>query len=185
MHNSPAAPIFLIGYRGTGKTTVAKLLAARLDRDWVDSDSEIERQYGESIAKLFVERGEPAFRELEAVVVQNVCQRRGGVVAVGGGAVLREDNRAAICTAGPVVWLTASVRSLVERLAADAVTPAQRPNLTTAGTLQEIDAVLAERTPAYRACATLVIDTEGKSPAEVADEIVTKLSSSNSGEVSK
>jgi shikimate kinase len=179
MHDSPTAPIFLIGYRGTGKTTVAQLLAARLNRDWIDSDRELERQTGESIARLFVERGEPAFRELEAAFVNDLCQQVGVVVALGGGAVLRDQSRAAIRAAGPVVWLTASVTTMAGRLAADAATPGQRPNLTSAGTLPEIAAVLAERTPIYRACATLVIDTEEKSPADVADEIVTKLASSN------
>jgi len=175
MNERTTAPIFLIGYRGTGKTTVAKLLAARLNRNWVDSDGEVERRTGESIAKLFVQRGEPAFRELEAAVVRDICQRSGIVVALGGGAVLHDDNRTAICAAGPVVWLTASVNSLVARLAADEATTDQRPNLTAAGTLQEIAAVLAARTPIYRACATLVVDTEGKTPAEVANQIVANL----------
>lgn len=175
MNETHAAPVFLIGYRGTGKTAVAQLLAERLNRDWIDSDQQIERVSGESIADLFGRQGEPAFRRLEATIVQSLTERRGIVIALGGGAVLNEASRAAVRAAGPVVWLTASVQELVARLAADTATPSQRPNLTTAGTLPEIETVLAERTPIYRACATLVIDTEGKTPAEVADEIVANL----------
>jgi shikimate kinase len=175
MPDSNAAPIFLIGYRGTGKSTVAKLVAAKLNRKSIDSDEQIERVSGETIATLFIREGEPAFRGLEAAVVSSLSQQRGIVIALGGGAVLNDKSRREICAAGPVVWLTASVKTLVSRLAADEATTSQRPNLTRAGTLPEIEAVLAERTPVYRACATLVVDTESKTPAEVADEIVTKL----------
>jgi len=167
--------IFLIGYRGTGKSAVAGLLAARLGRDLLDADDEIERRAGKSIAAIFAKDGEPAFRELEAQVVADLCQQTGTVVALGGGAVLRDDNRAAIRAAGPVVWLTASVDTIAARLAADDATTSRRPNLTPAGGRAEIQAVLAERTPLYRACATLVVDTEGKTVDQVVDQIVAQL----------
>ncbi len=105
----------------------------------------------------------------------DLCRRTQLVVAPGGGAVLREASRDAMRAAGPVVWLTAGVDAVAARLAADAATDNRRPNLTSAGGRAEIEAVLAERTPIYRACATFVVDTEGKSPAEVADEIIARL----------
>ena len=168
-------PIFLIGYRGTGKSTVARQLAKRLGCDWVDADDLVEERTGRSIAQIFAAEGEPAFRELEAEVVREVCGRLRCVVALGGGAVLREDSRQSISAAGPIVWLRAGVASIMERLAADSSTKSRRPNLTSVGGREEIEAVLAARTPIYEGCATLIVDTEGKTAAEVADEIVARL----------
>lgn len=167
--------IALIGYRGTGKTTVAQALAMRLGWDWVDADVEVELRAGKSIAAIFADDGEAAFRDLEASVVADICRRTDTVLALGGGAVLREDNRLAIQKCGAVVWLQASVDAIEQRIAADPSTAARRPNLTNAGGRTEIERLLADRTPNYRACATLEVDTEGKAPAEIADEIVAKL----------
>lgn len=169
------APIFLIGYRGTGKTAVARELAGQLGFHWVDADDLIEQMTGKTIAAIFADEGEAAFREWEARVVTAVVRKRRTVVALGGGAVLREDNREAICAAGAVVWLTASVDTILERVAADSTTASRRPNLTAAGGRTEIEDVLAIRAPYYRQCATLVVDTEGKTSAEVAEEIATNL----------
>ena len=168
-------PIFLIGYRGTGKTTLAQELAARLGRDWIDADDVVEARAGKTIAAIFAEDGEAAFRDLEAQAVAELCGRTRTVVGLGGGAVLREESRRAIQAAGPIVWLTASVETIQARMATDTTTAARRPNLTNAGGRIEIEKVLAERTPIYRACATFVVDTEGKEPSEVADEIVAQL----------
>jgi shikimate kinase len=169
------APIFLIGYRGTGKTTVACELAARLGFGWVDADDVVEQRAGKSIAGIFADDGEGAFRELESEVVAALSRERRMVVSLGGGAVLREENQAAIRGAGAVVWLVASVETILERVAADATTAGRRPNLTTAGGRAEIEQLLAKRTPHYRECATLIVDTEGKTATEVADEIAAKL----------
>jgi shikimate kinase len=183
MGNSGDSPIFLIGYRGTGKTSVARELAARLGIDWVDADDIVERDAGKNIAAIFAEGGEAVFRDWEARAVAALSRpsteletgQRRAVIALGGGAVLREENRRVISGAGPVVWLTASVDTILERVAADSSTASRRPNLTTAGGRAEIESLLAVRTPLYRECATLVVDTESKTAAEVADEIAAHL----------
>jgi shikimate kinase len=167
--------VALIGYRGTGKSTVAQQLALRLGWDWVDADVEIELRAGKSIAAIFADAGEAAFRDLESDAVAELCRRERTAIALGGGAVLREENRAAIARCGAIVWLQASVDTLVERQAADATTAARRPNLTNLGVRQEVEQLLAQRTPIYRACATLEVDTEGKSPAEISAEILAGL----------
>jgi shikimate kinase len=170
-----AAPIFLIGYRGTGKTTVARELARRLAYDWIDADDRVEQRAGKSIAAIFADDGETAFRDIEAQVVADLCDGRRAVIALGGGAVLREANRKAIQGVGPVVWLTAQAATLLDRIAADQATSSRRPSLTKLGDREEIDKLLTKRTPFYRECATLIVDTEGKTAGEVAEEIVSRL----------
>jgi shikimate kinase len=167
--------IALIGYRGTGKTTIAQRLATALGWDWVDADVEVELRAGKSIAAIFADDGEPAFRDLESEVVAELCRRTRSVIALGGGAILREENRAAIGGCGAAVWLRASVEAIEQRIAADPATAARRPNLTAGGGRSEIERLLAERTPHYRACATLVVDTEGKDPAEITGEILAAI----------
>jgi shikimate kinase len=170
-----ARSIALIGYRGSGKTAVAQALATRLGWDWVDADVEVELRAGKSISAIFADDGETHFRDLEAIVVDLLCLRKETVIALGGGAILREINRKAIRGCGAVVWLQASVETLERRIAADPGTAARRPNLTASGGQGEIARLLAERTPFYRECATLEVDTEGKTPADLADEIVAAL----------
>jgi shikimate kinase len=167
--------IALIGYRGTGKTTIAQELAARLGWDWVDTDAVVELRAGKSIVAIFADEGQDAFRDLEAQVVTELCARSHVVVALGGGAVMREANREALQQCRDIVWLMASPATIERRLEGDPSTQARRPNLTNSGGRQEIERLLAERTPIYRACATLEVDTEGKAPAEIADEIVASL----------
>ncbi|MEM6798368.1 MAG: shikimate kinase [Planctomycetota bacterium] len=164
--------IKLIGYRGTGKTTVAKHLAKLCGWAWVDTDDLIEESAGKSIAAIFSGDGEPAFRDLEEQAVADACQRVQTVIALGGGAVLREENRQRLQASGPVVWLTASIETLVERLAGDDTTGTRRPNLTARGGLAEIEQVLAERAPIYDACSDLKVDTEDRAPHEIAEQIL-------------
>jgi shikimate kinase len=163
--------LLLIGYRGTGKTTVAQLLALELGWDWVDADVEIELAAGKNIAAIFLQEGEQGFRQREAEIVRTLCRRDKTVIALGGGAILREENRQAIGRAGKVVLLTASPETVWRRLQTDPATASRRPNLTTGG-FAEIAAVLAERQPVYRQCADVEVDTEGKSPQHVAAAVL-------------
>src|SRR5829696_544865 len=109
--------IALIGYRGTGKTTIAQALALRLGWDWVDADDVVELRSGKSIAAIFADEGQDAFRDLEAQVVAELCARLRVVIALGGGAVMREANRLALRQCRDIVWLTASPRTIEERVA--------------------------------------------------------------------
>ena len=167
--------IALIGFRGTGKTTIAQLLALRLGYDWVDSDVEVELALGMSIADCFAESGEARFREVESQVVAELCGRERTVLALGGGAVLAENNRQKLADCRAVVWLQASAATLENRITKDPNSAARRPNLTNHGGRTEIEVLLAQREPIYRSCATLVVDTEERDPAEIADEIVAAL----------
>ncbi len=173
---SSSDTIALIGYRGTGKTTVAQILAARLDFDWVDADVEIELRAGKSIAEIFAESGEETFRDLEAEVVTRLCGRQRTVVALGGGAILREENRKCVAGCSSVVWLKASAEVIAERLMGDPSTSARRPNLTNHGGRTEIDQLLRQREPIYRTCATLEVDTDNRDPAAIVDEIFEAIS---------
>jgi len=177
--------ITLIGYRGTGKSTVAALLGDILGCGWCDADIVLEQQLGCSIASLVRERGEPVFRDEEAVVLADLLRRFPGVLSTGGGAVLRVENREALRELGrPIVWLTAPAEVVRQRLAADPTTAARRPALAvpTAGTattfgdpLSEVTAALADREPLYRACADFQVDTSIATPAAVAAQIASWL----------
>ena len=167
----------LIGYRGSGKTSVARLLGLKLGWPWVDADVEIELQAGKSIAAIFEDDGEPAFRDLETDVVRELAARDATVIALGGGAVLRPQNREALRQRCWIAWLSATPETLCERIAACSTTPTKRPNLTSRGGIDEIIELLAERTPIYRQCADFEADTEGKTPEEVAGEILSQFGS--------
>ncbi len=169
----------LIGYRAVGKTTLARLLAERLDWDWIDADVEIERRAGKSIARILAEEGEPAFRDLEAEVIAELCRRDRLVLAAGGGAPLRPESRRAMRAAGKVVWLTARPETILARMAADATTNVRRPNLTAAPPLEEIVTLLKQREPVYRQSADWTVDTEGRTPESLVEEILKKCKVQN------
>jgi shikimate kinase len=162
--------IALVGYRGTGKSTVGRLLADRLGRPFADADREVEARAGRPIRSIFAEEGEPAFREWESRVLADLTSRPGGgVVATGGGAVLLESNRKALRDFGFVIWLSADPDTLARRLQASRRGVEDRPSLTGAGTLAEIANVLGVRTPLYREVAHAVVETAGLTVDQVAD----------------
>jgi shikimate kinase len=172
--------LVLIGYRATGKTTLARLLAERLGWRWIDADVEIERRAGKSIAEIFADDGEPAFRDLEAEVIAELARQPRLVLAAGGGAPMRLENRRAMRACGQVIWLKARPETIHARMSGDATTTARRPNLTSSGGLEEIVQLLTQRKSIYQESAHLEVDTEGKSPAQVADEIIGRLHLSDS-----
>jgi shikimate kinase len=161
--------LYLIGYRGTGKTTVARLVAAARGWPCADADEEIERRAGKSVAEIFKQQGEPAFREVEASVVAELAGRNDQVVSLGGGAILRAETRKLLKATGRTIWLTAAPQTILARLEQDAWTRLRRPALTShTSQLAEIEQLLAAREPLYRECADQIIDTEAKTPAEIA-----------------
>lgn len=164
--------ITLVGYRGTGKSTVAALLAARLGCSWCDADAVLEERLGTSIASLVRERGEGAFRDAESSILRDLLGEEKGVLATGGGVVLRADNRELLRRLGrPVVWLFASTDVIRGRLAADPLTADRRPALSGGDPLEEVAAALAAREPLYREVADAVCDTAASDPAAVAERI--------------
>jgi len=168
--------ILLIGYRGTGKTTVAQLLALRLGWSWIDTDAEIELAAGKSIREIFADQSEEVFRDRETQVLSQLSQRDEHVFALGGGAILRTENRELIRDIGQTVWLQAAAETLCSRISGDETTAERRPNLTADGGLTEIIDVLHRREPLYRECADIEVDTENMPPATVAEEILRRLS---------
>jgi shikimate kinase len=167
--------LVLIGLRGSGKTTVAWLLAQRLGWPWFDSDLEIERRAGKSIAQIFSEDGEPAFRELECTVVRELVTRSRAVLALGGGAVVRSESRQSLEHGCHVVWLQAPPELLWQRMQKDHATAQRRPPLSSAGGITEIIATLESRREVYEACANSIVQTEGRSPEEIAEAILREV----------
>lgn len=159
--------IILIGYRGSGKTTVGRRLADRLWQPFVDSDDQIVKRAGKSIKEIFEQDGEPAFRDTESAVVRDLCAMHDHVISLGGGAVLRDENRAAIKAGGhKVIYLRCDPEVLYQRIHADPATSANRPNLTAAGGLDEVKHLLATREPLYRETMTAELDVTNLSPQE-------------------
>jgi shikimate kinase len=165
----------LIGYRATGKTTLAKLVADRLGWEWADADVEIERRLGKPIGRIFAEQGEPAFRDAEARAIAELCRRDRLVLAAGGGAPMRPETRRLLRQRGKVVWLTARPETILARMAADPTTPQRRPSLTGKTPLEEIVQLLAVRQAAYREAADLIVDTDQGRPADLAAAIIGQL----------
>jgi len=167
-----AERLLLVGMMGAGKSTVARLAAARLGWAWVDTDTEVARTAGASIPDLFARHGEPAFRLEESRVLADVLRGDGPlVVSVGGGAVLDEANRAAMRAAGTVVWLRARPETLIERVRDGAGRPllvGDRPE-DRADTLRTLD---AERRPVYAEVADEVIDVDDLDPPTVTGRLL-------------
>jgi shikimate kinase/3-dehydroquinate synthase len=147
--------IFLVGLMGAGKTTIGRLLARRLDMTFIDSDHEIEARTGASIPWIFEIEGEASFRKREADVIRDLTAQKGIVLATGGGAVLNPESRALLAERGTVLYLRASVSSILQRTAHDR----NRPLLQTADPRRKLEDLTSQREPLYREIADLVIDT--------------------------
>lgn len=169
-----ARNIVLIGLRGSGKTTVGRALAGQLRRPFVDCDDVIERAAGLSVTEIFKQYGEDHFRALESTSLAECLGRPGAVISVGGGAVLRDENRRhmqpAIC-----IWLDAVSEVLALRLRADARSASLRPALTALEPRAELESQRTARGPYYKSLAALRVETDGKSISQVVAEIVARL----------
>ena len=159
--------IVLVGFMGTGKSTVARLLAERLGVERVDLDEEIEREAGCTIAEIFDAKGEAHFRDLESAALERLmASDRPLVLATGGGAVLRGANRETMLRSGIVAALTAAPERIIERVSGDASRPLLRGDVA-----ERVRRLMAERKTAYD-FAHIKIDTTELSPEEAADRIL-------------
>jgi len=167
--------LYLLGYRGSGKSTIGKLIGARLGLPVIDADDEIEQQAGASISELFAREGEAGFRDREQQIIAQIAERASShptVVSLGGGAILRDINRQTICHSGHRVWLTASPQTLAARIEADRSTALRRPALSKLSGVAEVVKILEQRIPLYAAVAELEVDTEDASIEQIVEKIV-------------
>lgn len=161
--------IVLIGYRGTGKSTVGKILAERLGRELLSTDAEIIRRARLPVPDIVQRFGWDHFRDLESEVCRDLAGKDGLIIDTGGGAILRQQNVDSLKKNGVLIWLTADVPTIVERIGGDT----QRPSLTGAKSFtEEVEEVLRERQPKYKSAANHIIETDGRSVAEVVEAIL-------------
>jgi shikimate kinase len=163
--------IILIGYRCTGKTSIGKKLSERLDLPIFDTDDLITREAGMSVGEIVQEGGWPLFRRKEKEVIGRLSSMEGSIIAPGGGAFEDPENREALRDKGLFVWLTADVKTIMDRMLADRKSSDQRPPLSDGDLETQAAMTLKRREPAYRQLATLVIDTSQKGIDAIADEI--------------
>ena len=164
--------IVLIGYRCSGKTAVAKILATELGKDLLDTDALIEENAGCSIETIVSRRGWDHFREIEKRLVEEVSSRKNLVIATGGGIVMDEENVKNLKQNGWVVWLKRKPEVLKERMAKEQRSGRIRPSLTGADPLEEIKKVLSIRKPFYERAGDLVVDTSSLSIGDTAELII-------------
>ena len=167
--NTPHSPLNLIltGFMGTGKSTIGRLVSARLGRPFVDMDDEIARRAGQSIPAIFATQGEAAFRQMERDLCLELAGRRGLVIATGGGALLDPGNRAAMIAGGVVICLTASPEALAARLRGTS----DRPLLAAADRAERIRELFAARAEAYAALPHH-LDTTSLSPEATVEAVL-------------
>lgn len=163
--------VILIGYRGSGKSIVGPLLAERLGLPFFDTDRQIAERGGRTITEIFESDSEQAFRDHERAVIAEVCNRDPHVIAVGGGAVVDDQNISAMRQAGAIIWLTAMASTLWKRIAADSKSQNQRPDLTPEGGSSEIEKLSKGRRARYQAIADLELDTDQLTPSMVTDQV--------------
>jgi shikimate kinase len=167
--------VILTGYRATGKSSIGKILADLLGFGFIDTDEAIEKRQGETIAEMVGRGGWDLFRRKEENMLLELARSKNKVIATGGGAVMHEKAWAKLRKNALVVWLTADIKTICQRLSADNDNEDQRPPLTEMGTMDEISMVLQERQPLYEKSSDMTMHTEGNTPEEVAEVILGKL----------
>jgi len=163
--------VILIGYRASGKTTVGKVLAAKLRVPFWDADLLLEKSAGMMIKDIVAYHGWDFFRTREKEVIEKLAQKRIGVIATGGGVVLDPANIELLRRAGIMIWLNTPLQDIITRLQEDARTAAFRPQFTKKDLVQESTEVWEKRFPLYKKAADFSLDTAGKKSLQVADEI--------------
>ena len=167
----PVDNIILIGLMGAGKTTIGKLLASSMGRIFIDSDHEIQRRTGVDIPLIFEFEGEAGFRKRETEVLQDVAQLPNIVLATGGGAVLREENRELLRKSGTVVYLRVPVNELKRRTRFDK----NRPLLQTANPQERLVELFNQRDPLYQQTAHIILDSGRQSVRVLVQTLIKKL----------
>lgn len=162
--------IVLTGFMGTGKTAVGKELARILDMKFIDVDTEIEASGQTTINEIFAQFGEPGFREIETAMIKKIAAKKNLIISTGGGAVLKQENLDTLRSNGVIICLTASPGTILNRIG----TSNDRPLLKVENPLDKIMQLLNFRKPFYEK-ADIMIDTEGKAPLQLAEEIIEEL----------
>lgn len=163
--------IFFIGLMGAGKTTIGKLLAKHLGKDFYDTDHEIEKRTGVKIPVIFELEGEAGFRKRETAVIQDLTKLQNIVMATGGGAVIAEENRQLLQANGTVIYLRANVNELWHRTRNDK----HRPLLQNVDIRAKLEQLYTERNPLYTQTATLIFDTGNQPVANILNQIEKSL----------
>jgi shikimate kinase len=163
--------VVLVGMMGAGKTTVGKCLARQLGKTFIDSDDEIQRRTGVSIPHIFEVEGEEGFRRRESCVIHDLMQRNDIILATGGGAVIRPENRGEIRENGVVVYLKGSLHELWQRTRHDR----NRPLLQTADPRARLQELLSQRDPLYTEVADLIVLTGKQGVQTLVSELIKKL----------
>ncbi len=164
--------IVLIGYRGTGKTSVGRALAERLGRPFYDADAFLEEKFGQTIKEMVSAEGWPFFREREKEVIAELSGFDDVVIASGGGAVMDEDNVVCLSRDGFLVLLTADMETLIRRIQGDVASGEQRPGLTGDDIYEETRAMIELRMPVYERVAHMAVDTTRLGIHEVVGTVI-------------
>lgn len=163
--------IFLIGLMGAGKTTIGRQIANELSLEFFDSDHEIENRTGVTITHIFDIEGEAGFRKRETTVLNELTEKKGIVLATGGGAILKAENRQFLMSRGTTIYLYANIDTLLERTSKDR----NRPLLQTENPQAKLKELFETRDPLYRETADIIIDTGKDSVRLALKEILEKL----------
>ncbi|MEI7589848.1 MAG: shikimate kinase [Deltaproteobacteria bacterium] len=168
--------VFIVGYRGVGKTTVGTTLAQMLAVPFYDVDKMVEECARKTISEIVAQDGWKAFREQEKEIIKKVSRQSEGVVSTGGGAITDEENIKCIKTAGAVVWLKADITTIVTRIKNDVTSVSGRPSLSNDDLYAETGKLLTQREPIYQSIAEITVTTVDKNITTIVEEIYKQIS---------